>query len=206
MMRFEMKSFFRWLTVLLLCAAAGFGGWYYHDRGADDAHEVLSREGVLMQIKKVNRLESTAFYIDTIIRTEKKGNWRMLWQDAQSGIFIVRGKVLAGLDLDKLTAENVNIVDGKVILSLPPVEILSVDLENIEVYDMKTGSFNLLPADKDVFKTVQERARAQVLASACKADILQHANRQAQLQLENLFALTQTQVSVYPAAVPVCKG
>lgn len=204
-MRFEMKSFFRWLTVLLLCAAAGFGGWYYHDRGADDAHEVLSREGVLMQIKKVNRLESTAFYIDTIIRTEKKGNWRMLWQDAQSGIFIVRGKVLAGLDLDKLTAENVNIVDGKVILSLPPVEILSVDLENIEVYDMKTGSFNLLPADKGVFKTVQERARAQVLASACKADILQHANRQAQLQLENLFALTQTQVSVYPAAVPVCK-
>jgi len=201
-----MKSFFRWLTVLLLCAAAGFGSWYYHDRGADDAHEVLSREGVLMQIKKVNRLESTAFYIDTIIRTEKKGNWRMLWQDAQSGIFIVRGKVLAGLDLDKLTAENVNIVDGKVILSLPPVEILSVDLENIEVYDMKTGSFNLLPADKGVFKTVQERARAQVLASACKADILQHANRQAQLQLENLFALTQTQVSVYPAAVPVCKG
>ena len=201
-----MKSFFRWLTVFLLCAAAGFGGWYYHDRGADDAHEVLSREGVLMQIKKVNRLESTAFYIDTIIRTEKKGNWRMLWQDAQSGIFIVRGKVLAGLDLDKLTAENVNIVDGKVILSLPPVEILSVDLENIEVYDMKTGSFNLLPADKGVFKTVQERARAQVLASACKADILQHANRQAQLQLENLFALTQTQVSVYPAAVPVCKG
>lgn len=201
-----MKSFFRWLTVLLLCAAAGFGGWHYHDRGADDAHEVLSREGVLMQIKKVNRLESTAFYIDTIIRTEKKGNWRMLWQDAQSGIFIVRGKVLAGLDLDKLTAENVNIVDGKVILSLPPVEILSVDLENIEVYDMKTGSFNLLPADKGVFKTVQERARAQVLASACKADILQHANRQAQLQLENLFALTQTQVSVYPAAVPVCKG
>lgn len=201
-----MKSFFRWLTVLLLCAAAGFGGWYYHGRGADDAHEVLSREGVLMQIKKVNRLESTAFYIDTIIRTEKKGNWRMLWQDAQSGIFIVRGKVLAGLDLDKLTAENVNIVDGKVILSLPPVEILSVDLENIEVYDMKTGSFNLLPADKGVFKTVQERARAQVLASACKADILQHANRQAQLQLENLFALTQTQVSVYPAAVPVCKG
>ena len=201
-----MKSFFRWLTVLLLCAAAGFGGWYYHDRGADDAHEGLSREGVLMQIKKVNRLESTAFYIDTIIRTEKKGNWRMLWQDAQSGIFIVRGQVLAGLDLDKLTAENVNIVDGKVILSLPPVEILSVDLENIEVYDMKTGSFNLLPADKGVFKTVQERARAQVLASACKADILQHANRQAQLQLENLFALTQTQVSVYPAAVPVCKG
>mgnify|MGYP000929889936 FL=1 len=199
-----MKSFFRWLTVLLLCTAAGFGGWYYHDRGADDAHEVLSREGVLMQIKKVNRLESTAFYIDTIIRTEKKGDWRRLWQDSQSGLFIVRGKVLAGLDLDKLHADNVNIVDGKVLISLPPVEILSVDLENIEVYDIQTGSFNLLPVDKAVFKTVQDEAKKQVLASACKAQILDHANRQAQTQLENLFALTQTQVSVYPAAVGQC--
>jgi len=149
-------------------------------------------------------LESTAFYIDTIIRTEKKGDWRRLWQDSQSGLFIVRGKVLAGLDLDKLHADNVNIVDGKVLISLPPLEILSVDLENIEVYDIQTGSFNLLPVDKAVFKTVQEEAKKQVLASACKAQILDHANRQAQTQLENLFALTQTQVSVYPAAVGQC--
>ena len=128
-----------------------------------------------------------------------------MWQDSQSGLFIVRGKVLAGLDLDKLHADNVNIVDGKVLISLPPVEILSVDLENIEVYDIQTGSFNLLPVDKAVFKTVQDEAKKQVLASACKAQILDHANRQAQTQLENLFALTQTQVSVYPAAVGQCK-
>jgi len=56
-----------------------------------------------------------------------------------------------------------------------------------------------------VFKTVQDEAKKQVLASACKAQILDHANRQAQTQLENLFALTQTQVSVYPAAVGQCK-
>ncbi|MBF1271003.1 MAG: DUF4230 domain-containing protein, partial [Neisseria sp.] len=37
-----------------------------------------------------------------------------------------------------------------------------------------------------------------------KAEILEHANRQAQTQLENLFALTQTKVSVYPAAVGKC--
>ena len=90
------------------------------------------------------------------------------------------------------------------IISLPAVEILSVDLENIEVYDIQTGSFNLLPMDKSVFKTVQEEAKRQVLRSACKAEILEHTNRQAQTQLENLFALTQTKVSVYPAAVGKC--
>ena len=199
-----MKMFGRGLTVLVLCALTAAGGWFYALHGQNEEHQVLSREGVLMQIKQMNRLESTAFYIDTIIRTEKKGDWRRLWQDSQSGIFIVRGKVLAGLDLDKLGAGNVNIVDDKVLISLPAVEILSVDLENIEVYDIQTGSFNLLPMDKSVFKTVQEEARRQVLQSACKAEILEHANRQAQTQLENLFALTQTKVSVYPAAVGKC--
>nr|WP_224783484.1 DUF4230 domain-containing protein [Neisseria flavescens] len=199
-----MKMLGRGLVVLVLCALTAAGGWFYALYGQNEEHQVLSREGVLMQIKQMNRLESTAFYIDTIIRTEKKGDWRRLWQDSQSGIFIVRGKVLAGLDLDKLGADNVNIVDDKVIISLPAVEILSVDLENIEVYDIQTGSFNLLPMDKSVFKTVQEEAKRQVLRSACKAEILEHANRQAQTQLENLFALTQTKVSVYPAAVGKC--
>ncbi|WP_165008023.1 DUF4230 domain-containing protein [Neisseria yangbaofengii] len=200
-----MKIFFRRLPVLLLIAAAAAGGWFYHERVVQEQTEVLSREGVLTQIKQLNRLESTAFYIDTIIRTEKKGDWRKLWQDAQSGLFIVRGKVLAGVDLDKITADNVNIIDGKVIVSLPEVEILSVDLEDIEVYDIQTGSLNILPMDKAVFKTVQEQARKQVLTGACKADILKNATTQAQRQLEDLFRLTQTQVSIYPAAVPVCK-
>lgn len=200
-----MKTFFRGLLVLLLVAATAAGGWFYHERVAQEQAEVLSREGVLTQIKQLNRLESTAFYIDTIIRTEKKGDWRKLWQDAQSGLFIVRGKVLAGVDLDKITADNVNIIDEKVIVSLPEVEILSVDLEDIEVYDIQTGSLNILPMDKTVFKTVQDQARKQVLTSACKADILKNATTQAQRQLEDLFRLTQTQVSIYPAAVPVCK-
>lgn len=199
-----MKTLFRTLMLFLLLAAAAIGGWFYSQHYTTT--QAVSREGVLTQIKQLNRLESTAFHIDTIIRTEKKGDWRKLWQDSQNGLFIVRGKVLAGLDLDKLTTEHINIIDGKVIISLPPVEILSTDLENIEIYDLQTGHLNLLPMDKTVLQTVQEEGRRQVLASACKAGILQNATTQAQQQLENLFRLTQTQVSVYPAAVPVCRA
>ena len=200
-----MKTLFRFLILLLLLAAAALGGRFYAQYGGT-ARETVSREGVLTQIKQLNRLESTAFHIDTIIRTQKKGDWRKLWQDAESGLFIVQGRVLAGLDLDKLTAEHINIIDGKVIISLPPVEILSTDLENIEIYDLRTGSLNLLPPDKTVLQTVQEEGRRQVLASACKAGILQNATTQAQQQIENLFRLTQTPMSVYPAAVPVCRS
>ncbi|MCF7530144.1 DUF4230 domain-containing protein [Neisseria lisongii] len=197
-----MKTGFRILAALLLCGAGALGAWLYQQRSDT---QMISREGVVTQIRQMNRLESTAFYIDTIIRTEKKGDWRKLWQDKENGLFIVRGKVLAGLDLDKLTAQNIHIVDDKILISLPPVEILSVDLKNIEVYDIQTGTFNLLPPDKSLFQSVQQQARRQVLDNACRADILGSANRQAQNQLENLFALTQTKVSVYPAAVPACR-
>lgn len=68
-----MKMLGRGLVVLVLCALTAAGGWFYALHGQNEEHQVLSREGVLMQIKQMNRLESTAFYIDTIIRTEKKG-------------------------------------------------------------------------------------------------------------------------------------
>lgn len=201
-----MKTFFRAATaVLLLLLAVAAGWWHGLHKQPPPAQQVLTREGVLTQIQNLNRLESTAFHIDTIVKTEKKGNWYALWQDAQTGLFMAQGRVIAGLDLNKLTADNVNVVDGKVIISLPPVEILDVNLDSIEVYDIKTGSLGLHPVDKSVFAAVQEQAKKQVLASACKADILEHAQIQAQRRLETLFALAQTNVSIYPSALPPCK-
>ena len=97
------------------------------------------------------------------------------------------------------------IVGDTVILSLPPVEILNVNLDNIDVYDIKTGSLGLTPIDKTVFQEVQDKAKQQVLESACKAGILNFAQTQAQSQLETLFALAQTKVSVYPSSLPPCK-
>nr|WP_232507539.1 hypothetical protein [Neisseria weixii] len=67
-----MKVFFRWLLVLLLVAAAALSGWFYHERVAQEQAEVLSREGVLTQIKQLNRLESTAFYISIPSSAQKK--------------------------------------------------------------------------------------------------------------------------------------
>lgn len=203
------------LFPLLLCAAALCAGaaamYVYLTRhtpppAAPAEHNPLSRESIVTQIKKLNRLESTAFYIDTVITTKKEGKWYMLWQDAQTGLFMAKGRVLAGIDLDKLKAENVQIIDGTAIISMPPVEILSVNMDNLEVYDIKTGSLGLTPVDKTVFREVQNTAKTQILQSACRAGILKHAQAQAQSQLETLFALTQTQVSVYPAALPECKA
>ena len=204
-----MKTVLSTIGILFGLALAAAGGWWYAAQQQAETvskHEVVSRESILTQVKQLNRLESTAFYIDTVIKTQKPGKWYMLWQDAQTGLFMAHGKVLAGIDLAKLTAEQVEFQGQTAVIHLPPVEILSVDLADVDVYDLKTGSFGLAPTDGSVFEEVQKTARRQVLERACQADILRMAQTQAQSQLETLFALTNTQVSVVPAALPACKA
>lgn len=206
-----MKNFFYFLLLLVSVGIGAAAMYTYVQYGAafsvaKPLHHPVSRESVITQIQRLNRLESTAFYIDTIIKTEKQGKWYLLWQDAQTGLFMAKGRVLAGVDLDKLKPENVQVVDETVIISMPPVEVFSVNLDDLDVYDIKTGSLGITPIDKSVFQEVQDKAKTQILESACRADILKYAQSQAQAQLETLFALTQTKVSIYPAALPACKA
>ena len=167
----------------------------------------MSREAVITQIQSLNRLETTAFQIDSIIRTQQPGHWYNLWQDSQKGLFLVHGSVVAGVDLAQLRPENVHTAaDGRIHIELPPVSVFQVNLDNIEVYDLKTGTLGLHPVDTSVFATVQTEARAQILASACRAQILTLANEQAQKHITALFALANQPVNVVPAAVPACNA
>ena len=189
-----MKKTFRALILIVLIAAA----WHYRAPLAalvhrimqpESPHSIISQASVLRQIQDLNRLESTVYHIDTIIKTEKQGNWYALWQDSQKGIFTARGSVVAGLDLNRL-----------------PVEILAVQLDNIDVYDIRTGALNLYQADLNVLGEVQYNAKRQILRQACADQILQRAAERSKSQIEQLFALTPLKVSAYtPAALPECK-
>ena len=197
-----MKKTFRALILIVLIAAA----WHYRAPLAalvhrimqpESPHSIISQASVLRQIQDLNRLEST----------EKQGNWYALWQDSQKGIFTARGSVVAGLDLNRLSERNIQILDNQtIIINLPPVEILAVQLDNIDVYDIRTGALNLYQADLNVLGEVQYHAKRQILRQACADQILQRAAERSKSQIEQLFALTPLKVSVYtPAALPECK-
>ncbi|QMT33620.1 DUF4230 domain-containing protein [Conchiformibius steedae DSM 2580] len=198
-------------TIMAMFAAvSALAVWYFSDKfnsKKEDipAHTVMSQSSVLAKIRELNRLESTAFYIDTIIRTEKEGNWYTLWQDSQKGIFVAKGNAVAGIDLNKLVESNISVLDERIVIQLPPAQILSVQLDHIEVYDWRTGAFNLLKADTGVLDTVQVQAKQQLLQQACANGILRHARERSQEQIERLFALAKIPVSVYSAAAEECR-
>lgn len=194
------------LAILLLSLVAGviwYGrAWWLPEKQV--THQVSSA-GVLTKIRELNRLESTSFYIDTIIRSEKQGNWYALWQDSQKGIFIAKGNAVAGLDLSKISEKDVTVLDNTVIINLPAVEVLSVQLNHIEVFDIKTGTLNLHHPDMSVLNTVQTQAKQQVLRQACENGLLRHAAERSQEQIRQLFTLADVKVSLYlPAATAKC--
>ena len=202
----------KWFVLLALGVAAIVAAYYAYFMYAQKATlqqnqlNTLSREGIVTQIHELNRLETMAFQIDTVVRSEKEGTWYKLWQDHEKGLFVVKGQVIAGVDLSKLTSSDVTVsADGKqVAIDLPPAEIFTISLADIQMYDYQRGWLNPEPVNPEVLTQVQSVARTQVKQSACKAEILKLANDNASKQVAKLFELTGIKVSVQAGIVPSC--
>lgn len=167
----------------------------------------ISRDGVVTEVQKLNRLTTSAFNVDTVITAQKDGTWYKLWQDEQKGLFVAKGRVLAGVDLSKLTAEQVSVsfapqADKKVapqahiIIELPKSEIFEVYLDDIQVYDWKTGLFGMVDNDPEILKQAQEAGKKEVLAKACQGGVMTLASDNAKEQVAGLFGLTGAVVEV----------
>jgi hypothetical protein len=149
-----------------------------------------------------------------------------LWQDEQKALFIAHGRVEAGVDLSALTPEMVQVVqptavsadvDGEQVINaptatmpqinitLPPTEIFSVYLDDIEIYDWQTGAFGMMQVDPKILAQAQTMAKKEVLERACRGDVMNMALQNAQTQLQQLFALTGAVVTVTTQGAGACQ-
>lgn len=96
------------LVVVLLIATVLFVKALYDRKSEADVH-VVTRDGIITDIQKLLRLQSVAFSVDTVITASKEGSWQKLWQDEQKGLFVAHGRVLAGVDLSKISSEMVQV-------------------------------------------------------------------------------------------------
>ena len=149
-----------------------------------------------------------------------------LWQDEQKALFIARGRVEAGIDLSALTPEMVQVIQPtesevndaenadvnapvsimpKINITLPPSEIFSVYLDDIEIYDWQTGAFGLMKVDPKILQQAQSMAKEEVLERACRGDVMTMALENAQAQLQQLFALTGAVVTVTTQGAGSCQ-
>lgn len=211
-----------WMVLLIGLAAIVFAIYRVQNITEEKPIETITREGVITQIQQLNRLQTVAFSVDTVITSERPGSWMKLWQDEQKALFIARGRVEAGVDLSALTPEMVQVIAPSAALNadqeaapavlmpqinitLPPSEIFSVYLDDIEIYDWQTGAFGIMQVDPKILAQAQTMAKKEVLERACRGDVMNMALKNAQTQLQQLFALTGAVVTVTTQGAGACQ-
>ncbi|MDN5620339.1 MAG: DUF4230 domain-containing protein [Psychrobacter sp.] len=215
-----------WLVLLIGLAAIAFAIYSVQNIPEEEPVETITREGVVTQIQQLNRLHTVAFSVDTVITSERQGSWVKLWQDEQKALFIAQGRVEAGVDLSALTPEMVQVVQPvtpkiddeqgadnqaltatmpQINITLPPAEVFSVYLDNIEIYDWQTGAFGMMQVDPKILDEAQSMAKKEVLERACRGDVMTMALQNAQTQLQQLFALTGAIVTVTTQGAGACQ-
>jgi hypothetical protein len=98
-------------------------------------------------------------------------------------VLIGKGKILAGVNLTKLTATDVFVKDDSVSVTLPKAEILQVILNpsGFEVFE-ESGTWT----DEEV-KAVKIKLRDKLVANAMQQNILQKASAKAITMMENFL-------------------
>ena len=149
---------------------------------------------LLKQIQSMQELTTTVYKLETIVPTSADFTWGQDWKIATTKLlYLAKGEVRAGIDLSQLTADDIQIEDDKISISLPIAKILDskIDVKNSQVYHYDRGFLNLGPDVAPKLQTLaQQKTLAKLIARACEDQILEDANQQAKETIANFLTLT----------------
>lgn len=157
---------------------------------------VAAQPGVIDAIKNVNKQVFVEYYITKDIDyTEAPSNWTSILGLKQQYVLLLKGRVPAGLDMSRVTEDNIWIsADGtEVQLTLPPPVIfedeVSLDLENSRILAQSDTCPDLLCTDASasLLNKVLPEGKSLIIADAREGGILYQAARDAQLYYESML-------------------
>jgi hypothetical protein len=169
-------------------------------------------DGIVQRVQSLSRLETTRYTIETVVTADEQGFIDTPLGRLQIGsdrlLMIIHGSVTAGIDLEKLRPQDVEMSeDGKrLTIQLPPVEIFGVDLDNdkTRVYSRETW---LKRADANLESKARQGGEAKILETACEDGVMRRATEDAQRAVERfvgLLGLSASAIEVLPAPAPPC--
>jgi hypothetical protein len=152
---------------------------------------------IINQIRPLARLETIQYTVEKVITAEVgQGTLAPLFGDRL--LFVGHGYVTAGVDLAKLSSEDLVFEDGQMNVHLPDAEIFTATLDNSKsyVYDRETGL--LTHGDINLETTARQAAEEQISQAALEDGILEQAQANAESFIQSLLnKLGYTQVTFY---------
>lgn len=148
--------------------------------GFSKAPPQISHEIVIERLREVAKLVASEMTLRDVVIYEQTR-----FRSTKRVLLVVTGRVSAGINL---AAAQVRIDSARRVihLTVPPAQLLSVDVTNVTTYDERAGILNpFTPDDRD---EIQRRIRQQLRTAAQQSGILDHADRAAQKALTDFLA------------------
>ena len=180
--------------LILLGLAAGVAQRVVSPRWFRNPEPRITHDVVVDQLREVAKLVSTEMTLRDVVVFQ-----HTRFGSTKRALLVVTGKVLAGIDLQKGTDVKIDHGTRKITITLPPAEILAVDVMNVRTYDESAGLLN--PFTTDDRDAMQRRVRATLIGAGRQSGLLAHADRSARQMLQELLARDGYTVEV--AAPPV---
>jgi hypothetical protein len=152
--------------------------------------EVDVRSLIVSQVRGASELTTAVFTMEAVVPTRQDRNLGGYTLGTTTLLYIAYGEVRAGIDLQDLKPDDVQIVNNTIQLKLPPPRILDskIDVNRSTVYDYDRGFLSLGP---DVAPQLQMLAQRETLkkivTAACSNGVLAQANDRSQLVVEKLL-------------------
>lgn len=196
-LNFFLKSLMGKIATLVLVAGLLVGGWCYIQSlgfnlfGLSFGGELKidNTANVVEKIKEISEFTTACYYEEAVLKDSKvekhEGGFLGLvdTETSKEIVIIAKGKVRAGFDLSKVTEDKINIKNDTIGITLPEPEIFDVII-NPSDYEMyiEEGKWS-----HEEVTALQTNYRAQLLAKANDAGILNKAKEAGKKRLESLF-------------------
>ena len=165
------------VVVLVLVAAFAVRNLSFLTSGS--RAPVVTHEIVVERLREVAKLVASELTLRDVVTYEQT---RL--SSTKRTLLVVTGRVSAGINLARAEV-NIDQAKKAIIVTLPPAEIISVDVTNVTTYDERAGLWNpFTPDDRD---EIRRRIRAQLVTAAEQSGILGHANQAAESALRNFL-------------------
>jgi hypothetical protein len=147
----------------------------------------ISQPTVVASIQRLARLESVVYTMDKVVEGDRTNEYLPDFLTGDKLLLIVHGQAVAGVDLSKVQASNVEVDGRSVTVTMPAAELLSVSLDNSKtrVYSRDTGL--LVPADPNLETETREKAEAELRQAALASGILTTAEGNARATLTTML-------------------
>ncbi len=141
---------------------------------------------IINDVRSLARLETIQYSLEKII-TADSGQEVLTKLFGDRLLFVAHGVVIAGVDLNQLEVEDLDMRNGVLTVTLPDAEVFIATLDNDKsyVYDRQTGLFT--KGEVDLETLARQAAEEEILNAALEDGILEQARLNAEVYLERFL-------------------